>query len=144
MTCAVSTICACRCVRRCSTLCCCCSAVAISTRINLRLLSLFATSIVWQGCIMGIVVLSLLNLNALLAIRRRALLLCWYVTLRCCWSNCGAALMLRRATAGAACATRRSLRLLLLLLLCLLLCLPCMLLRLSASPPARHLLIVLV
>ena len=78
----MSTICACRCVRRCSTRCCGCSAVAISTRINLRLLSLFAISIVWQGCT-GIVALSLLSLNALLSVRRWALWLRGYVTLHC-------------------------------------------------------------
>ena len=144
LTCVILATCARRCVRRRSVLCCCCSvsAVTLSTLISLRLLSLLATSIVWQGCT-GIVVLSLLNRNALLATRRWALPLRWYVTLRYCWSIGEAALLLWRAAAGATCSTRRLPRLLSLLLLCLLLCLPCVLLLLSASPPARHLLIVL-
>ena len=111
----------------------------------LRSLSLCAISTVWQGC-SGIVVLSLLDLNALLSIRRWALRLRWHVTLRRCWSICGAALMLWLATAaGATCATRRSLRLLSLLLLCLLLCqLPLLLLLLPVWLRLRQLLIACV
>ena len=143
LTCVTPSACARRCVRLRSALRCCRSVatVAITTHIKLRALSLFAASIVWQGCT-GTVVRALHNLSALLAIRRRTLLLRWYLTLRCCWRTGGAVLLLRFATAGAACATRRLLRLLSLLLPCLLLCLLRHLLLLSASSPARHLLLM--
>ena len=145
LTCVTFSTCARRRVRRRSVLCCSVpvSAVTFSTLTSLRLLALLATSILWQGC-SGIMALSLLNRYALLAIRRWALLLCWYVTRRGCWCTCGAASLLWFAAVGATCATWRLLRPLSLLLLCMLLCLPCVLLLLSGSSPARQLLIVLV
>jgi len=96
---------------------------------------------VWQCCII-IVELALRDLGALLAIRRRAASL-WYVALSWWWSIGGTALLLRFATAASAHATRRMLGLSL-LLPCQLLCLLRLLLLLSASLPARDLLIVLV
>ena len=115
-----------------------CAAVAVRARCDLPRC---APTTVWQCCI-SIVELALRDLGALLAVRRRAASL-WYVALSWWWSIGGTALLLRFATAASAHATRRMLGLSL-LLPCQLLCLLRLLLLLSASLPARDLLIVLV